>query len=237
MQNATIVLLCRHSSIRTYKPTPLTQEQIDSIVKTAQSTSSSNFLQYSTVIRITDTNKREQLFHFAGDQKYINQSPEFWVFCSNFNCHYQIDPNLNFEKAEQLLIDCVDTALKPQNAVITAESLGLDTVYIGGLCNNIDKVTQLLTLPKYVIPRFGLCIGYSAHNPEIKPRLPKELVFFENQYKPINQTLLAQYDNQMDNYYAKRSTNQKAGDWSNKIAEIINNKQRDFILHYLHQQG
>ncbi|OCG22232.1 nitroreductase A [Gilliamella sp. wkB108] len=239
MPNETIELLYRHRSIRKYKPLPIKQEQLSQILSAAQSVSSSNFLQSSTIIRITDTNKREKLAHYSGDQSYIIQAPEFWVFCADFNRFYQIEPNLQLEKAEQLLLGCIDTTIMAQNAVIAAESLGLGCVYIGGLRNSIDKVTELLALPKYVLPLFGLCFGYPdlSEQPEIKPRLPKELVFFENQYQPINHNLLKQYDEQMNSYYQHRTNNKKVGGWSDKIAEIINRENRDFMLAYLHKQG
>lgn len=239
MQNETIDLLYRHCSIRQYKQKPLNQAQIETIFKAAQSVSSSNFLQCSTIIRITNTDKRKKLAHYSGDQNHINQAPEFWVFCADFNRHYQIEPTLQLEKAEQLLLGCVDTAIMAQNAVIAAEALGLGIVYIGGLRNNIDKVTELLALPKFVLPLFGICFGFPdlPHQPEIKPRLPKDLVFFENQYQPLNHNLLKQYDEQMNNYYQYRSINQKVGGWSDKIAKTINRENRDFILAYLHKQG
>ncbi|MCX8601236.1 MULTISPECIES: oxygen-insensitive NADPH nitroreductase [unclassified Gilliamella] len=237
MQNETIKTICHHRSIRAYQATALTQAQITAIVSAAQSASSSNFLQCGTIIRITDVDKRKQLAHYAGDQSYVTQAPEFWVFCADFNRHFQIDPSIPLEKAEQLLVGCIDTALMAQNAVIAAESLGLGTVYIGGLRNNIDKVTALLELPKYVLPLFGLCLGYPAQDPQIKPRLPKQLIFFENSYQPIDRALLTQYDKQMHDYYGHRDTNQKGGGWSDKIAETIVKGQRDFILDYLHRQG
>ncbi len=237
MENQTLDFIYHRRSIRAYKPTPLTQKQIASMIQAAQSAPSSNFLQCSTIIRITDSDKRKKLAHYSGDQNYIYQAPEFWVYCADFNRHFQIDATIPLERAEQLLVGCIDTALMAQNTVIAAQSLGLGTVYIGGLRNNISEVTQLLALPKYVIPLFGLCIGYPDQEPEMKPRLPSELVFFENQYQPINQTLLAQYDEKIENYYQTRSSNQKEGGWSNKIAETIYKGQREFILNYLHQQG
>lgn len=63
-----------------------------------------------------------------------------------------------------------------QNALTAAESLGLGGVYIGGIRNNIESVTELLKLPKHVLPLFGLCLGWPADNPDLKPRLPAELV-------------------------------------------------------------
>ena len=132
MQNKTINLICHRRSIRSYQSTALTNDQIESLVQAAQSAPSSNFLQCATIIRITDSENRSKLAHYSGDQSYINQASEFWVFCADFNRHFQIDPTIPLEKAEQLLVGCIDTALMAQNTVIAAESLGLGTVYIGG---------------------------------------------------------------------------------------------------------
>ena len=69
-------------------------------------------------------------------------------------------PEAELGLAEQLLLGVVDTALMAQNAFTAAESLGLGGVYIGGLRNNIESVTELLKLPKHVLPLFGLCLGW-----------------------------------------------------------------------------
>ncbi|GAA5110397.1 nitroreductase NfsA [Orbus sasakiae] len=237
MNNSTIDLLCRHRSIRAYLSTALSDEQIDCIFKAAQAASSSSFLQCSTIIRITDQDKRQQLAHDAGEQSYVMSAPEFWVFCADFNRHHQIDSSVNLGKAEQLLLGCIDTAIMAQNAVVAAESLGLGCVYIGGVRNHIDHVTTLLKLPRYVLPLFGLCIGYPDQNPDPKPRLPRSLIFFDNEYQMMDKTILSQYDQQMSQYYSERPTNQKPGGWSDKIPTTINKEQRDFMLSYLHKQG
>lgn len=237
MTHSTIDLLCQHRSIRSYLPTAITQDQRDAIFSAAHAASSSSFLQCSSIIRITNTDNRQKIAHYAGEQNYVIQAPEFWVFCADFNRHKQIDANLDLGKAEQLLLGCVDTAIMAQNAVIAAESLGLGCVYIGGIRNNINQITELLKLPKFVLPLFGLCIGYPAHDPQVKPRLPKDLVFFTDEYQPLDRTLLHQYDEQMAQYYTSRSSNQKLGGWSDKIAATINKEDRDFMLTYLHQQG
>ncbi|WP_392561848.1 oxygen-insensitive NADPH nitroreductase [Orbus sturtevantii] len=235
--NSTIDLLCRHRSIRAYLPTAITPEQIDAIFTAARAASSSSFLQCSSIIRITDSDSRKKIAHYAGDQNYVIQAPEFWIFCADFNRHYQIEPTINLAKAEQLLLGCIDTAIMAQNAVIAAESLGLGCVYIGGIRNNIQHVTDLLKLPKFVLPLFGLCIGHANQNPELKPRLPKSLLFFTDQYQPLDQAQLKQYDAQLAQYYSARSEHQKLGGWSDKIAQTLNKEERDFMLNYLHKQG
>ena len=145
-------------------------------------------LQCSSIIRITDPAMREQLVTLTGGQKHVARAAEFWVFCADFNRHLQICPEAELGLAEQLLLGVVDTALMAQNAFTAAESLGLGGVYIGGLRNNIESVTELLKLPKHVLPLFGLCLGWPADNPDLKPRIPAAMLVHENHYQPVDQT-------------------------------------------------
>lgn len=135
----TIDLLRSHRSIRHFTDEPITPAQREAIIDSARATSSSSFLQCSSIIRITDPAMREQLVTLTGGQKHVAQAAEFWVFCADFNRHLQICPQAELGLAEQLLLGVVDTALMAQNAFTAAESLGLGGVYIGGLRNNIES--------------------------------------------------------------------------------------------------
>ncbi len=143
----------------------------------------------------------------TGGQQHVAQAAEFWVFCADFNRHLQICPQAQLGLAEQLLIGVVDTALLVQNALTAAESLGLGGVYIGGLRNSIEAVTELLELPQHVLPLFGLCLGWPADNPDIKPRMPAAMLVHENRYQPLDNALLAEYDEQLAHYYLSRGSN------------------------------
>lgn len=160
----TIELICGHRSIRHFTDEPISEAQREAIINSARATSSSSFLQCSSIIRITDKALREELVTLTGGQKHVAQAAEFWVFCADFNRHLQICPDAQLGLAEQLLLGVVDTAMMAQNALIAAESLGLGGVYIGGLRNNIEAVTKLLKLPQHVLPLFGLCLGWPADN-------------------------------------------------------------------------
>jgi hypothetical protein len=65
-------------------------------------------------------------------------------------------------------------------------------------------VTELLHLPQHVLPLFGLCLGWPADDPQVKPRLPAALVVHENSYQPVDADILAQYDAQIAAYYTPR---------------------------------
>lgn len=209
----TIELICGHRSIRHFTDEPISEAQREAIINSARATSSSSFLQCSSIIRITDKALREELVTLTGGQKHVAQAAEFWVFCA------------------------VDTAMMAQNALIAAESLGLGGVYIGGLRNNIEAVTKLLKLPQHVLPLFGLCLGWPADNPDLKPRLPASILVHENSYQPLDKGALAQYDEQLAEYYLTRGSNNRRDTWSDHIRRTIIKESRPFILDYLHKQG
>lgn len=136
----TIELICGHRSIRHFTDEPISEAQREAIINSARATSSSSFLQCSSIIRITDKALRDELVTLTGGQKHVAKAAEFWVFCADFNRHLQICPDAQLGLAEQLLLGVVDTAMMAQNALTAAESLGLGGVYIGGL-----RIIQILS--------------------------------------------------------------------------------------------
>ncbi|OQP35859.1 MULTISPECIES: oxygen-insensitive NADPH nitroreductase [Pantoea] len=233
----TIDLLCSHRSIRAFTDQAISAEQREAIIAAAQSASTSSFLQCSSIVRITDPALRQQLVQLTGGQQWVADAAEFWVFCADFNRHLQICPDAQLGRAEQLLLGCVDTALMAQNAMVAAESLGLGGVFIGGIRNNIAQVTELLGLPKFVLPLFGFCIGYPDAVPDVKPRLPQAMLVHENRYQPVDPQVLADYDSRTAIYYEQRDSNQRSETWSELIQRLIVKETRPFMLDYLHQQG
>lgn len=233
----TIDLLRSHRSIRAFTDQPITDEQRGAILDAAQGASTSSFLQCSSIIRITDPALREKLVHYTGGQKYVASAAEFWVFCADFNRNQQINPQAELGLAEQLLLGCVDTALLAQNAMTAAESLGLGGVFIGGIRNQVDDVITLLNLPKFVMPLFGFCIGYPAQDHQVKPRMPHSMLVHENSYQPLDKQTLAQYDEQLADYYLQRDSNARRDTWSDLIIRTLKKEQRPHMLDALHRQG
>ena len=233
----TIELLCSHRSIRAFTEQQIEDPQREAILAAAQSASSSSCLQCSSIIRITDKTLREKLVGLTGGQQYVGKAAEFWVFCADFNRHLQICPEAKLGLAEQLLLGCVDTALMGQNAMVAAESLGLGGVFIGGIRNSIAEVTELLGLPEYVLPLFGLCLGWPAQSPQLKPRMPAAMLVHENQYQPVDPQVLAAYDGEQEEYYLSRESNPRRESWSEHIQKTIIKESRPFMLDYLHRQG
>lgn len=73
----TIELICGHRSIRHFTDEPISEAQREAIINSARATSSSSFLQCSSIIRITDKALREELVTLTGGQKHVAQAAGF----------------------------------------------------------------------------------------------------------------------------------------------------------------
>lgn len=241
--NNTIELLSNHTSIRSFTDQPLTEEQRDAIFKAANQTSSFSLLQDVSIIRVSNSDLRKQVMKLSVNQPYIEEAAEFWIFCADFNRNHQIASTVDLDYIEYLLIGSFDAGLMAQNALTAAESMGLGGVYIGGVRANIAELTEVLNLPKYVVPLVGLCIGHPAgKKPGLKPRLPQSMVMFDNQYQSLDEEKLEMYDQQMREYYHDRPvkapfTVKKVKGWKDHIEDHLERSKLPFMLDYLNKQG
>jgi hypothetical protein len=109
--------------------------------------------------------------------------------------------------AEQFVTATVDTALLAQNVLLAAESLGMGGVFIGGIRNDPQTVCDLLAIPDQAYPVFGMCLGWPAHDPPPKPRLPVEAVLFDDRYpEKHDRAVLDEYDRVTNHYYLNRDS-------------------------------
>ena len=208
--NETINLLKNHKSIRKYKDQPIEPEKLKTIIECAQCASTSSFIQAYTIINVVDKHNRKNIAHLAGDQSYVEQCPLFLVFCADLNrskTSCEINGKTMAEtNTETFILATVDASLAAQNALITAESLGLGGVYIGGIRNNPEDICKILNIPSGVYPVFGMCIGYPDANPDKKERLPKDVIFKTDIYNiDRDESLMKEYDTRITDYYEKRT--------------------------------
>lgn len=241
--NETISLLQNHSSVRKFESKPLLEEQVTDIFKSANQASSFSLLQAVSIIRISDKETREKIQELCADQPYITEASEFWIFCSDFNRNHQIAPNIDIGYTEFLQIGTVDVGIMAQNAMIAAESMGLGGVYIGAVRLNIEEITELLELPKYVTPILGLCIGYPAEEKTpTKPRLPQSIVMHTDKYETFKINNIREYDEKMKQYYEERPirapfTVRNVKGWSEHIQEHLERSILPNMLSHLNKQG
>ena len=188
-RNPAIDLLIEHRSVRAYLPDPLPEGTIETLVAAAQSAASSSNLQVWSVVAVQDPERKARLAALAGSQKHIVEAPLLLVWLIDFDRLTQLAtargvPAEALDYTETFLLGSVDTSLAAQNAVVALESLGLGSVYIGGIRNRPAEVAAELDLPPRMFPLFGLVVG--KPDPErpasIKPRLPQSSVLFHETY-------------------------------------------------------
>ena len=235
MTNNVIDNMLAHRSIRSYTDRAVSDEDLNSIIRAVQTAPNWVNLQLVSMIAVKDADRRQRFAELCGHQAYIAEAPVFLVFCADYYkvalaCHakgQQLDEMM--QDIDTLLVGAHEVGIALEAAVVAAESLGLGTVPIGDVRKNAQEVICELQLPKYVFPVLGLCIGYPANNPGLKPRFPKQAVFFEETYNADLKDDLAEYDALYAQYLKERPWNNRVGNWTDLAA--------DFYLHPYHYKG
>jgi nitroreductase len=218
--NETLTALLSHRSVRAYLPDPLPPHTLETLVAAAQSAATSSNLQTWSVVAIADPARKDTLAQLAGNQTHIRQCPLFLVWLTDLARLHQLAsqrelPAEGLDYLEMFLTATVDAALAAQNATVAAESLGLGTVYIGGMRNHPEQVAETLQLPPHLFAVFGLCVGYPdpAKPAAVKPRLPQAAVLHHETYNLAQQEgAIAQYNETMQQFYQSQQMN-VTGDW------------------------
>jgi nitroreductase len=215
--NDVINLLLSHRSVRSYRPDPLPAGVLELLIAAAQSAATSSNLQTWSVVAVTDPTVKAACADYAGGQKHIEQCPVFLLFLVDLARLNRTGeavgvPAQGNETLEMFLVGAVDAALAAQNAVVAAESLGLSTVYIGGMRNRPEEAAALVGLPPGAAIAFGLCVGYAAagHEGAVKPRLSQEAVLHYERYDLAGQdAAIARYNSAMADFYTREKMNVK----------------------------
>jgi nitroreductase len=207
--NAVLDTLLAHRSVRAFLPDPVAPETLQTLIAAAQSAATSSNLQTWSVVAIAD-------------QAHIRAAPLFLVWLADLSrlaalSAARASPAAGLDYLEMLLVGVVDATLAAQNAVTALESLGLGSVYIGGIRNHPEQVATELGLPPLVFPVFGLCVGTPdpAQPAQIKPRLPQDAVLHHETYTPQAQpAAIAAYVARLHDFQAQEGL--RLDDWAER---------------------
>lgn len=243
--NETIGRMVSHRSIRSYLEKPVAETDLDQIIEAVQSAPNWVNLQHVTIIAVKDAERRKKFAGLCGDQQHIAQAPVFLVFCADYfrtylACRKYGGGLVNVLKdTDHLIVGSHEVGIALGTAVAAAESLGLGTVPIGDIRLHAMEVIEELELPKFVIPILGLCVGHTALEPGVKPRLPREAVFFNEKYNQELDDLLTKYDEIYAKYLLKRPWNQRVGNWTQLAADFYREPYHHYpeVSQMLHKQG
>jgi FMN reductase (NADPH) len=243
--NQVIETLLNHRSVRNFQDRALSKEQIEQIVMGAQAASTSSFIQAYSIIGVTDQAKKDKLAEVVGNQPYVANNGHFFVFCADLHRHAIISELENkdvlpsLESTEKFMVSLIDAALAAQNAAVAAESMDLGICYIGGIRNNLEEVQRILKTPEYVIPLFGMAVGYPEKINDKKPRLPLEHVYMENEYQQdpnVFKKQLEDYNKIISEYYKDRTGGKREDTWTGQIGQMLEKKSRMYMKEFVQKQ-
>ncbi|HWX50023.1 MAG TPA: NADPH-dependent oxidoreductase [Roseomonas sp.] len=200
--NGTILGLLAHRSVRAFSAQALAPGTLETLVAAAQSAPTSSNLQAWSVVAVEDQARKQRLARLAGTPRAVEGCPLLLVFLADLSRLERLGvakdaPMEGLRHLELFMVALIDAALAAQNAAVAAESLGLGTVYIGGMRNRPQEVAAELGLPPNCMAAFGLCVGHPdpAVPTEVKPRLPQSLVLHREGYGTAGEAEgIARYD-------------------------------------------
>ncbi len=181
-----LAFLNSHGSIRRYTDDPVSKEQIERIISTAQRAPTSSNLQAYSIIVVRKQETKETLAQLAGNQQHVRECPVLFVFCPDLYRLRHICQEAGYrfrnEYFEYSLLAIVDAALAGQNALLALEAMGLGGCMIGGLRTRAEEVAETLGLPPLVFALFGLTVGVPARQRKVKARLAPAVIRHDEQY-------------------------------------------------------
>ncbi|MEP3350355.1 MAG: oxygen-insensitive NADPH nitroreductase [Marinomonas sp.] len=231
-----------HKSIRQYQDKAIEPSLLIELIKSAQGAASSSFIQAYSLVQVTNPENRAKIAALAGGQKWVESAAEFLVICADLTRVEQCSLEQGLGKlegnTEHFIAATTDATFMAQNLMLGAESVGLGAVFIGGIRNDPEQVAELLNLPDQVYPIFGLCLGYPDAKPDLKPRLPVDVILHKDRYDASRCVEdVKAYDAQMQAYYQSRGDNQKSSNWSEQTANAVQKKKREHMLNFLQSRG
>ncbi|GAA5000415.1 NADPH-dependent oxidoreductase [Acinetobacter puyangensis] len=249
--NAVLTTLLSHASLRHFSDRTVSAEVLSVLIAAAQSASTSSNLQAWSVIAVQDPTHKAQLSQLAANQAFIREAPLFLIWTIDLHRPTEVielaqpdgavEQALGLESVDSLLIGTIDAALAAQNLTIAAHSLGLGSVYVGAIRNNLEEIINLLKLPKGVIPVFGLAVGYPQDHLQksIKPRLPQRVILHHEVYQTDNdldETALGHYEAILNQFQIQAGQAQDR--WRDKVWQRLNALHgRERLAATFNQQG
>lgn len=245
--NEVISGLLAHRSVRAYDDRPVGDETLAAAIAAAQSAANSSNIQSWSVVAVRDPGRKARLADLSGGQKHIRQAPLFLVWLADLARVERLGHERGIEVEgihylETLFVGIVDAALAAQNAVVALESLGLGTVYIGGIRDRPDQVAAELGLPPRILPVVGLCVGYPDPNAPaaVKPRLPQPAILHHETYSAERQRdPIRSYEADLRDFQAEQGL--PVRDWGDlavgRIRRASDLHGRDRIREYLDKIG
>ena len=226
--NSVIDCLANHRSVRKFKPEPIPEETIETILRAGTRAATAGSIQPYAFIVIDDPEVLKKVSYIEGPLAIVAVVDQYRV-----KRYYELNgaPFYN-DRAINLLISYWDATIALHNCVIAAESLGLGGVYIGMVLS--QNLQESLGVPEYVVPAGLVTLGVPDEEPELRPRLPLEAVVHRNGYRIPSDEEIASWYREGDEAWLERFENEWPEERRAKFLEQgIDNRAKHWTIgHY-----
>ena len=178
--------IANHRSIRKYKSSPIDEEVLSDILHSAARASTCGNMQLYSLVVTLDARVRAELAPCHFNQAMVTEAPCVVTVCADVHrfskwCE-QRDADPAYDNFAWFLNASTDALLAAQNLCVEAEMHGLGICYLGTTIYTAGDISQILELPKGVIPLTTVVLGYPDESPELTDRLPLEAVVHYEKY-------------------------------------------------------
>lgn len=196
-------LISAHRSIRSYRPDPIPDHDLDAILHAATRASSSGNMQTYSMIVTRDPARKAKLYELHFEQEMVLQAPLLLTFVVDWHrmnrwCRLS-GATPGYDNLLSFLVGFADALIAAQNAALAAEALGYGICYMGTTLCATTKIAEFLELPESVFPSTTLVIGRPDEDPAPRARLPIEGIVHEERYQHTS-------DEEVRAIYASRET-------------------------------
>ena len=187
-----------HRSIRSYTSQDIDDALLNDLLYAGLRSSSAGNMQTWSVIVTRDEVRKRWLYEAHRKQAMILQAPLVLTFCADvFRMREWLrvnDSKQSFDDLLGFLTGTVDAVIAAQTICLAAESVGLGICYLGTTWWAADKIIEYLELPKGVFPVTSIVTGYPAQDPDLRDRLPLDIMVHREKYRCLSDEQIRETD-------------------------------------------
>ena len=244
MEHKGINTLLNRRTIRKYSEKKIEKQTLDTILQAGVRASNCGNMQIYSIIVTQNQENKEALCKLHFNQPMVKEASVVLTVCADVNRFHKYCEQRNAPKSYDnflwLNVSTIDASVCTQAMVSAAEELGIGACYIGTVNYQAKEITELLHLPKGVVPVTTITLGYPAENPPLTERLPLEAVVHYEEYEYYNEEKIEQlYEEfeqlpQIKKYIAESKQENLAQVFTNvrytkKDAQYFSQKYKDFL--------
>ena len=172
--NEILKSLHERKSVRVFKDINISDSDKETILLGAMEAPTAGNQQLYTILDITDQSIKDKLAISCDNQPFIAKAPLVLIFCADFQKWYDAfvegGSNPRLPGVGDLILAIEDSVIAAQNAVTSAQSLGIGSCYIGDIMEHYEEHRELFELPEYVFPAAMLVFGYPTEQQQNRPK-------------------------------------------------------------------